>query len=50
MSNWKAPGPDCVQGFWLKNFKSIQEGLRRNLQKYLENVNVPSGWQRGEQY
>ena len=40
MPNWKAPGPDCVQGFWLKNFKSIQEGLRRNLQKCLENGNV----------
>ena len=33
MSNWKAPGPDCVQSFWLKNFKSIQEDLKRNLQK-----------------
>ena len=41
MSNWKAPGPDFVQGFWLKNFKTIQEGLRRNLQKSLENGNVP---------
>ena len=40
MPNWKAPGPDCVQGFWLKNLKSIQ-GLRRNLQKCLENGNVP---------
>ena len=39
MSNWKAPGPDFVQGFWLKNFKSIQ-GLRSNLQKCLENGNV----------
>ena len=41
MPNWKAPGPDCVQGSWLKNFKSIQEGLRRNLQKCLENGNLP---------
>ena len=41
MPNWKAPGPDFVQGFWLKNVKSIQEGLRRNLQIYLENGNVP---------
>ena len=39
--NWKAPGPDCVQGFWLKNFKSIQEGLKRKLQNCLENENVP---------
>ena len=41
MQNFKAPGLGCVQGFWLKNFKSIQEGLRRNLQKYSENGNVP---------
>ena len=39
MQNWKALGPDCVQGFWLKNFKSIQEGLRRNWK--MENGNVP---------
>ena len=43
MPNWKAPGPDCVQGFWLKNFKSIQEVLRRNLQKCLENGNLSKG-------
>ena len=42
MPNWKAPGPDCVQGFWFKNFKSIQEGLRRNLQ-------IKLGLQMGEQ-
>ena len=40
MLNRKVPGPDFVQGFWLKNFKSTQEGLRRNLQKCLENGNV----------
>ena len=37
MPNWKEPRPDLVQGFWLKNFKSVQEGLKRNLQKCLEN-------------
>ena len=25
MSNWKAPCPDGVQGYWLKNFRSIPE-------------------------
>ena len=40
MPNWKAVGPDIVQGFWLENFKSNQECLRRNLQKCLENGNV----------
>ena len=37
--NWKVPGPDFVQGFCLKKFKSIQ-GLRRNLKKFLENGNL----------
>ena len=27
ISNWKAPNPDFVQGFWLKCFRSIQERL-----------------------
>ena len=26
MPNWKSPGPDLVQGFWLKNFSSLHEG------------------------
>ena len=42
MPNWKAPGPDCVQGFWLKNFKSIQEGLRGSLLKCFENGKLPT--------
>ena len=35
------------QGFWSKNFKSIQEGLRRNLQKRLKNGNVPMWMTKG---
>ena len=27
MPNWKAPGPDFVQGFWLKNFKRVKKDL-----------------------
>ena len=26
MPNWKSPGPDLVQGFWLENFSSLHEG------------------------
>ena len=29
--NWKAPGPDGVQGFWLKNFKSMHQWLVKYL-------------------
>ena len=47
MPTWKAPSPDCVQGFWLKNIKSIQEGLRRNMLKRLENGKLPMWMTRG---
>ena len=33
MPNQKELGLNFAQVLWLKNFKSIQEGLRRNLQK-----------------
>ena len=29
--NWKASGPDGVQGFWLKNFKSMHQWLLKYL-------------------
>ena len=31
MPNWKSPGPDLVQGFWLKNFSSLYERVRFQL-------------------
>ena len=34
MPNWKAPGPDFVQGFWLKVFKN-------DLEEICKNGNVP---------
>ena len=29
--NWKTPGPDGVQRFWLKNFKSMHQWLVKHL-------------------
>ena len=34
MPNWKSPGPELVQGFWLKNFRSLHERVRAQL-KYV---------------
>ena len=34
--NWKAPGPDGFQGFWLKNFTSLQKNLVWYLNACLE--------------
>ena len=31
MSNWTSPGPDLIQGFWLKNFTSLHERVRLQL-------------------
>ena len=33
MPNWKTPGPDLVQGFWLKNFSSLHDRVRLQLKK-----------------
>ena len=36
MPNWKSPGPDSVEGFWLKNFNSLQhKRVRLQLKEYL---------------
>ena len=42
MPNWKLPGPDVVQGFWLKNFSSLRGRVRSQLQECLDSRFVPS--------
>ena len=32
MTNWKASGPDCVQGYWFKRFSSLHSRLTKHLQ------------------
>ena len=36
MPNWKSPGPDLVQGFWLKNFSSLHGRIRSQLKECLD--------------
>ena len=43
MPNWKSPGPDLVQGFWLKNFNSLHERVRLQLKECPDSGFVP-GW------
>ena len=31
MTNWKVPGPDCVQGYWFKRFSSLHSRLTEHL-------------------
>ena len=40
--NWKAPGPDGVQGYWLKNFVSLHSKLAENLNHCLETGETPA--------
>ena len=42
MQNWKPPGPDLVQGFWLKNFSSLHERVRLQLKECLDSGFAPS--------
>ena len=47
MSNWKSPGPDLVQGFWLKNFSSLHDRVRLQLKECLDSGFLPSWLTRG---
>ena len=47
MPNWKSPGPDLVQGFWLKDFSSLHEKVRLQLKECLDSGFVPSWLTRG---
>ena len=50
MPNWKAPGPDGVQGYWVKNFKCIHTTLANHLQKCLSTGEVPDWMTKGNTY
>ena len=41
MSNWKAPGPDGVQGFWFKKLTAFHERIAKHLQECLNSGIVP---------
>ena len=47
MPNWKAPGPDNVQGYWLKNMTPLHNKLVVYLQECLDSVVVPEWLTRG---
>ena len=47
MPNLKSPGPDLVQGFWLKSLSSLHERVRLQLKECLDSRFVPSWLTRG---
>ena len=42
MINWKASGPDCVQGYWFKRFSPLHSRLTEHLQIYVVAGDVPT--------
>ena len=42
--NWKSPGPDIVQGFWLKNFSSLYERESKKQLKVCLGSGVLPSW------
>ena len=47
MSNWKAPGPDMVRGFWFKKLTSLHLVLTNALKKCVELGEVPEWMVKG---
>ena len=41
IANWKAPGSDGLQGFWLKSFSSCTERIALQLQDCLTTSQIP---------
>ena len=41
IANWKAPGPNGLQGFWLKSFTSCIERIALQLQDCLTTTQIP---------
>ena len=47
MPDWKFPGPDLLQGFWLKNFSSLHGRVISRLKECLDSGFVPSWLTKG---
>ena len=44
MSNWKASGKDCVQGYWLKNLTSLHPRIAMQLNHVLDGERPLPDW------
>jgi len=44
MANWKSPGPDQVQGYWLKHLTSLHERLAQQFQSILDDPSCMPSW------
>ena len=47
MPNWKVPGPDNAQGYWLKNLTLLHDKLMVYWQDFLDSGGVPDWLTKG---
>ena len=40
--NWKAPGPDGLNGFWLTKFTSLHQAMVKHLDDCIQTGDVPN--------
>ena len=50
LSNWKAPGPDGVTGFWFKKITALHHVIALGLDDCLKSGNVPDWMVKGRTY
>ena len=48
ISNWKAPGHDGIHGFWFKKFTSIHRRLALEMNRCLQDVQLPELMTKGK--
>ena len=48
ISNWKTPGHDGIHGFWFKKFTSIHERLALEMNRCLQDAQVPDWMTKGK--
>ena len=48
LSNWKSPGPDGVQGYWIKHLTTLHERLAALFNDGLSSGNVPNWLTKGK--
>ena len=47
LSNWKSPGSDGVQGYWIKNIKSLHHKISAMFNQCLNSDDVPTWLTKG---
>ena len=48
ISNWKTPGHDRIRGFWFKKFPSIPDRLALEMNRCLQDEQVPDWMTKGK--